>query len=155
MVEFNTFNRQVSSCNLVHFFLNGFQVALGDRIHGKVVVEAAVNGGADGWESARVERHDCLSEQVGGGMPQDVHAFVGLREDAFHRTVVAEHGGQVAFVPVNSGGEAAVFFPEGIGDDFSAGDASGVFVDRTVRQRDVNHRHAGRSLNPYGVASSL
>ena len=76
LVELDPLNRQVPPSDFVHFLLDGFQVALGDGFHRKVVVEASVNGRANRGQGARIQRHDRLSEQVGGRVAKDVHAFI-------------------------------------------------------------------------------
>ena len=71
----------------MHFLLDGLEVALGDGFHGKIVVEASVDGGSNRGQGPRVELHDRLGQQVRCGVAQDVHAFVGMSEDALNRAI--------------------------------------------------------------------
>ena len=131
----------VAAGDFVHLLLNRLEVAFADWLHREIVVEATVDGGADGRLGVGVERCDRLGQQVGGRVAADVHARVAVPSDAGDVAVLMERGGQVALDAVDGGRHAAVLATEGVGDDFTCGDAGRVLVDGAVGQRDVDHRH--------------
>ena len=145
LVEFNPLNGEILASQLLHFLLNGFEIAFSNRVHSKIVVESTVNGRTDGGQCTRVQFHHGLSEKVGCGMAKDVDSFLRIRWDAFHRAVLVQCTGHVAFHAVDLCGETTVFLSQGIGDDFGTGDAGSVLVDGSIGQRDVNQRHALRT----------
>ena len=149
-VEFHTFHGEVAPGDFVHLFLNRLEVALTDGFHGEVVVESAVDGGADGRLGVRVDRHDRLSQQVGSRVAQNVHAFVACSSDAGDVAVLVQRGRQVALDTVDGRRHAPVLTAEGVGDDFTGRDAGRVLVDRAVGQRDVDHRHGVPSAQGSG-----
>ena len=125
----------------MHFLLNRLEIALADRLHREIVVEAAIDGGADGRLGVGVERRDRLGQQMGGRVAEDVHASVAVPSDAGDVAVLMECGGQVALDAVDGRRHAAVLAAKGVGDDFTCGDAGRVLIDGAVGQRDVDHRH--------------
>ena len=141
LVQLHAFHRVVAAGDLVHFLLNRLEVAFADRLHGEIVVEAAIDGGTDGRLGVGVERRDRLGQQVGGRVAEDVHARVAVPRDAGDVAVLMERSRQVALDAVDGGRHAAVPAAEGVGDDFTCGDACRVLVDGAVGQRDVDHRH--------------
>ncbi len=66
LIEFNAFHSEVLTRQLLHFLLNGFEVALGNGFHRKIIVKAAVDGWTDGGQGIRIQFHHRLSQQVSG-----------------------------------------------------------------------------------------
>ena len=153
LVQLHALHRVVAAGNLMHFLLNRLEVAFADRLHGEIVVEAAIDGGTDGRLGVGVERRDRLGQQVGGRVTEDVHARVAVPSDAGDVAVLMERGGQVALGAVDGGRHAAVLAAEGVGDDFTCGDAGRVLVDGAVGQRDVDHRHGTPSASGSGTTT--
>ena len=153
LVQFHALHGVVAAGNLVHFLLNRLEVALADRLHREIVVEATVDGGADGRLGVGVERRDCLGQQVGGRVAQNVHARIAVPRDAGDVAVLMERGGQVAIDAVDGGRHAAMLAAEGVGDDFTCGNAGRVLVHGAVGQRDVDHRHGTPSALGLGTTT--
>ena len=141
LVQFHALHRVVAAGDFVHLLLNRLEVAFSDGFHREIVVEATIDGGADGRLGVRVQRRDRLRKQVGGRVAQDVHAFVACSCDAGDVAVFVQDRGQVTFHTVDGRRHTPVLAAEGVGDDFTRGDAGRVLIDGAVGQRDVDHRH--------------
>ena len=88
VVQFYTLNLEISSSNLVHFFLDRFQVAFANGFHSKVVVESTIDSWTNGWLRIRIEFHDRLRQQVCSTVAKNVNAFIALSKNTFDIAIV-------------------------------------------------------------------
>ena len=88
VVQFHTLNLEISSSNLVHFFLDRFQVAFANGFHSKVVVESTIDGWTNGWLCIRIEFHNSLSQQVRSTVAENVNAFITFSKNTLNIAII-------------------------------------------------------------------
>src|SRR5450830_461910 len=91
-------HRQVLAHDPGHLLLDTPEVGVGDGLGGlEVVVEAVLDGGADGVLRAREQAQDGLRHDVRRGVPQHVDGFgvIALERDDVDAVAVVQRGGDV------------------------------------------------------------
>ena len=117
-----------------------------------VVIEAVRGGRAEGEPGAREEPQDRPGHDVGGRVAEDVERLAVPRgqEPQLDRPVAVSPFSsgpvEVDDRPVGDGGHGGVGEPlaDPLGD-LSGADPIGIFLDRPVRQLDLDHRSAVRA----------
>ena len=134
--------------DLAHAGLDALEVVVGERLavgQVEVVVEAVLDGRADGERGPRVEAEHGLGEQVGGGVAERRQAPLGVGGDDLDRGAVGQGSGEVALVAVDDRDEGVLGQAlADVGGQIGPGGALGQRSARSVGQRhgDVGH---GRS----------
>ena len=132
---------QVLLDDFLHLGLDFGQVLGGEGLlHVKVVIEAVLNGGANGELGAGVQAHHGLGHDVGGGVPIGVLALGRVEGEDLQGAVLLDGGAQIADLPVNLGGAGGLVqaHADGLGH-FRGGDALVELLDLAF-QINLYHR---------------
>ena len=96
-------DRQCGLRNRGHFLFELFEVLGGERrFLIEIVIEAVVDGRADGKLRVREQVHNRLREDVGSGVVERALAVLVLESQDFQRTVLGQRGAQVAHLAVDA-----------------------------------------------------
>ncbi len=135
--------------DLAHPRLDPLQVLRREGLGpGEVVVEAVVDGGADGHLGVRVKLLNRFGHDMGGVMAEQLHRRGILRRQDRHPRVVIDGRGEVAKLPVHPNGQRRLGQAGAdVGGDLGAGRRMVVASGTAVRKGDphgVNPRDARR-----------
>ncbi len=105
------------------FAFDFFQIFRGKRVvHVKIVIEAGLNGGADGYLRLGKKGFDGLSHQVRGRVPDDLKRLRAFLGDNFHLAPSVRRAVKVDQIAVDLAGESRL--------GKTSADGSGQIIDR-------------------------
>ena len=126
--------------DLLHLGFQGSQILRSEGLfHVKIVVEAAVDGRADGELCPRKKTLHGLGQQMGGGVPEGLFAVLVIEGQDFEGTVPVDDGAQILDLSVNpAGAGGAVKAHAQVFADIGCGNGSLIAFDAAVFQGNVH-----------------
>ena len=139
--QFIAHQRIVGFDDFAHFFFNGSQIFRRKNVFTvQVIVEAFVNGRANGKLRAREQMLNGLGHDMGSRMANGMEAFFRIRSNEFHLGIVVQGIAQIFVDTVNLGqqGLFAQFLGQALGNGQQAA-AYFNFFYTAIQQFYLNH----------------